>query len=180
MRCPYCHANNAEDTSFCSECGTYLLGDEQGTTGILTPSRSVLGDRQDDLERADGFENSLIRLRMHIAGSDRHLEFTVSSGRELLIGRNDAGSNIFPDVDLSSDDAHEKGVSRRHARIVERRGILVVEDLGSINGTSINTKRLPPYLPGKLSDGDQLQIGKIVFKVRIDRLPPGTGQLADQ
>ena len=58
-------------------------------------------------------------------------------------------------------------VSRRHARILKREGTVVVEDLGSINGTFINGKRLAPYLPEALHDGDQLQLGKLLIEVEL-------------
>ena len=43
----------------------------------------------------------------------------------------------------------------------------MVEDLGSINGTFINGKRLAPYLPEALHDGDQLQLGKLLIEVEL-------------
>ena len=43
----------------------------------------------------------------------------------------------------------------------------MVEDLGSINGTFINGKRLAPYLPEVLSHGDQLQLGKLLIEVEL-------------
>jgi pSer/pThr/pTyr-binding forkhead associated (FHA) protein len=59
------------------------------------------------------------------------------------------------------------GVSRRHARILKQGGMVVVEDMGSINGTFINGKRLDPYLPEVLNDGDILQLGKLKIEVKI-------------
>lgn len=61
-------------------------------------------------------------------------------------------------------------VSRRHCRIIKREGSVIVEDLGSANGTSVNgqsaTSPLPPLQPG-----DRLQIGPITFYVQIDGQP---------
>jgi hypothetical protein len=93
-------------------------------------------------------------------------EFHVS-GIEINIGRWDADSGIFPDVDLDEDDAEAK-VSRRHARIVNHNGQYFIEDLGSTNGTFVNRGRR--LLPGKrhmLQNGDEIIVGKTFLKFQI-------------
>jgi len=50
---------------------------------------------------------------------------------------------------------------------LKREGTVVVEDLGSINGTFINGKRLAPYLPEMLNDGDSLQLGRLLIEVKL-------------
>nr|WP_225937537.1 FHA domain-containing protein [Myxococcus sp. RHSTA-1-4] len=51
----------------------------------------------------------------------------------------------------------ERNVSRRHARLVRLNGHVVVEDLGSYNGTRINGERIAGQSP--LKEGDLIQIG---------------------
>ena len=70
-------------------------------------------------------------------------------------------------MDLTQFGGLEKGVSRRHARLKARRGAIVVEDLASINGTFVNGRRLIPYLPEVVRDGDQLQIGNIAIDLEV-------------
>jgi pSer/pThr/pTyr-binding forkhead associated (FHA) protein len=86
-----------------------------------------------------------------------------------IMGRVDPVSNVFPEIDLSNDGALAKSVSRRHARILKQSDNLFIEDLGSINGTFVNGKKLDPYLPEILSDGDRLQLGKLPIEVKIRR-----------
>ncbi|NMS24672.1 FHA domain-containing protein, partial [Vibrio parahaemolyticus] len=55
-------------------------------------------------------------------------------------------------------------ISRRHARIWREGNNFMLEDLGSSNGTSIessgaNIFRLPPRQPYKLAAGDRIRIG---------------------
>jgi hypothetical protein len=57
------------------------------------------------------------------------------------------------------------GVSRRHARIVVSGDGVLIEDLGSKNGTAVCGQRLTG--PRPLSDGDDVAIGsvRVVFRV---------------
>lgn len=86
---------------------------------------------------------------------------------EMHIGRWDADSGIFPDVDLDSDDLEAK-VSRRHARIIRRNEQYFIEDLGSTNGTFVNRgRRLLPGDRQQLRDGDEIIIGKTFLRFNI-------------
>ena len=49
-------------------------------------------------------------------------------------------------------------VSRRHAVVAHNGDHLEIEDLGSLNGTFLNRKRIESS--ARLGDGDELQIGK--------------------
>ena len=54
-------------------------------------------------------------------------------------------------------------LSHQHARIVERDGEYLLEDLGSTNGTSLNGKRMTA--PAPLRRGDRVQAGNLVVEV---------------
>jgi hypothetical protein len=93
-------------------------------------------------------------------------EFAIT-GIETSIGRWDADSGIFPDIDLDEDDPEAK-ISRRHARIIRHNGQFLIEDLGSTNGTFINRGRR--LLPGKrhvLQHGDEVIVGKTFLKFQV-------------
>lgn len=95
-------------------------------------------------------------------------EFAIS-GIETNIGRWDADSGIFPDIDLDEDDPEAK-ISRRHARIINHNGQYFIEDLGSTNGTFVNRGRR--LLPGKrqmLQNGDEIIVGKTFLKFQVLR-----------
>jgi hypothetical protein len=95
-------------------------------------------------------------------------EFPVHED-EAYVGRWDADSGIFPDVDLDSDDPEAK-VSRRHARITRRGGQYYIEDLGSTNGTFINRgRRLLPGDRQPLNDGDEIIIGKTFLRFHVTK-----------
>ena len=75
-------------------------------------------------------------------------------GDEITLGRA-AGCAIVV------DDTY---VSQLHARVFRRDGQLLVEDLGSTNGTYLNRQRVTA--PAVLRRGDRLQVGATIFEVR--------------
>jgi pSer/pThr/pTyr-binding forkhead associated (FHA) protein len=87
-------------------------------------------------------------------------------GVETLIGRFDPVTEMRPDVDLSEHDM-KRSVSRRHARILDTPdGLVVIEEVGALNGTFVNGTRLTAGQPHPLQDGDRLGFGmvKLVFR----------------
>jgi hypothetical protein len=74
---------------------------------------------------------------------------------ENLVGRRSDKKDIHPEIMIA-----DPGISRRHLSIRRRDdgGLLVIE-LGSTNGTSLNAAPLEPGIPTPLKDGDQLTLG---------------------
>ena len=88
------------------------------------------------------------------------------TGVETLIGRFDPVTEMRPDIDLSEHDM-KRSVSRRHARILDTPdGLVVVEEVGALNGTFVNGTRLTAGQPHPLQNGDRLGFGmvKLVFR----------------
>jgi len=52
---------------------------------------------------------------------------------------------------------HDDGVSRAHARVRREGNALMIEDLGSRNGTFVNGRRI--HAPSPLFEGDKIQLG---------------------
>ena len=61
----------------------------------------------------------------------------------------------------------EQNVSRKHARLTLRTGVLRIEDLGSYNGTSLNGSALSGV--ANLKDGDVILIGDYRLGIQEDR-----------
>jgi pSer/pThr/pTyr-binding forkhead associated (FHA) protein len=68
-------------------------------------------------------------------------------GERMTIGRS-------PEAEVFLDDVT---VSRNHALLVQRRDGLYIDDLGSLNGTYVNRRRIESH---RLQNGDELQVGK--------------------
>src|SRR4051812_31589428 len=54
-------------------------------------------------------------------------------------------------------------VSRKHCQLFEKKGLLIVKDLGSSNGTLVNGKKVDDQRV--LEAGDELTIGQVKLKV---------------
>jgi len=165
IECPACGKKHRPGTLFCTECGVYLptggtLRTEPLPTNELPRSRATSWQTMSpEEEKSEKFRP----LRIHILSNDRRVQLPAVP--ELLFGRLDAAHGIFPDLDLTGDGGLDMGVSRRHAKIVQRGGELFVEDVGSANGTFLNNQRLTPYLPYPLEEGDEIQIGRLRIRV---------------
>src|SRR5215218_6656538 len=67
-------------------------------------------------------------------------------------------------IGRASDNAliiEHSSVSRRHARLTVESGRLMVEDLGSANGTFIGEQPLAPNTPSLVADGQVLRLGDV-------------------
>ena len=166
IKCPVCQAEHPENTLFCDECGSYLQGGNQKETDPLAAAEVTWMEREETSEVPEEEEvASPVSLKLSIPDSGRDVELPLA--KEVNIGRLDPASASFPDIDLTSDGGLEKGVSRRHAKITRRGNEVFIEDLGSINGTFLNRKKLTPYLPQVLKSGDELQLGKLILRVNF-------------
>jgi predicted component of type VI protein secretion system len=66
-------------------------------------------------------------------------------------------------------------VSRKHCELFERKGLLMVKDLGSANGTLVNGKKVEGQRV--LEPGDELTLGPISFRVaKVGQAPPVRNQ----
>ncbi|MDQ3874166.1 MAG: FHA domain-containing protein [Actinomycetota bacterium] len=116
------------------------MGSETTMTFTPEPSDEDAAELAEDV----GIKGPALVVR---SGGGRTGETFRATGERTLIGRS-------PDCDIFLDDVT---VSRKHAVLLERDGVFVIEDQGSLNGTFVNRKRIES---AELEDGDELQIGK--------------------
>ncbi len=102
------------------------------------------------------------RLTLHqITQDDTHQVIISLSAPDIegyIIGRSDQSSTYIPDIDLSPYEAKKRGVSRRHAVLLNYNNVVHVMDLDSMNGTFINGTRVIPNEPHALRYGDKLTV----------------------
>jgi hypothetical protein len=83
--------------------------------------------------------------------------------RDLVIGREDPISGIFPEVDLTPYGGETGGVSRQHARLTNNNGQWTVTDLHSTNYTRVDGARVEPDVPMPVNNGARLQFGRVTM-----------------
>ena len=146
MHCPECGLVNAEGANYCQKCGAFLA-DREHREGDDTTAAWQIGETG-DIEPVDpeavASDSAALVIR---AGGGRAGETFLLAGDQTRIGRS-------PDAEVFLDDVT---VSRNHALLVRRRDGVYIDDLGSLNGTYVNRRRIESH---KLVDGDELQIGK--------------------
>lgn len=168
IKCPFCQAVHVANTIFCDECGNYLVeGEKPETDPLDTLEIESTEEEPDDLEAILPAQSGVKPKAVQFKIGDRELEFRLPLQKPIQFGRVDPSSDTYPEIDLSDNGHASKSVSRRHARIFQQGNDLIIEDLASINGTFINRKRLDPYLPEILHDGDVLYLGKVCVEVKI-------------
>jgi predicted component of type VI protein secretion system len=86
---------------------------------------------------------------------------------DVLLGRFDSVTGLSPDVDLTNED-QSRNISRRHARLVIRDGKhFVAEEIGTMNGTFLNGKRLPTGVLTPIRDGDELTLCRLPLSFKL-------------
>ncbi len=78
-------------------------------------------------------------------------QFAIEDGERLIIGRG-------ADADVVVDNT---AISRKHTAIERKNGVYFIEDLGSLNGTMVNGKKIDTCV--QLFDDDVVEVGKFLL-----------------
>ena len=132
----------SEAANYCARCGSLLHKGEAGEqTMSYTPEEAA---DEAAAVRGGGGKGPALVVR---SGGGRAGESFFPSEQRTLIGRS-------PECDVFLDDVT---VSRPSCGARPRRRNVTITDLGSLNGTFVNRKRIES---AELDDDDELQIGK--------------------
>jgi pSer/pThr/pTyr-binding forkhead associated (FHA) protein len=147
VKCRRCGHDNEVGANFCSSCGTPLSGDEETTLTLAAIEdrqalEEELGAALTDLPAGVGL---LVVRRGPNAGSTYVLDRPTTT-----VGRH-------PDSDIFLDDVT---VSRRHAQVRQVDGRYELDDVGSLNGTYVDHRRIDT---ATLHDLAELQVGRYVL-----------------
>ncbi|HJZ61426.1 MAG TPA: FHA domain-containing protein [Miltoncostaeaceae bacterium] len=144
MYCPECGFHQSEAHNYCERCGALLH--VEGKVGDTTGPFAIGDAEADSGVWSGGVAVEGPTLAVRSGGGPTGEIFPV--GRWVTIGRS-------PDSDIFLDDVT---VSRNHAVVFRNDDTVVLKDLGSLNGTYVNRRRIEE--DEVLADGDELQIGK--------------------
>jgi FHA domain/Double zinc ribbon len=174
--CPSCGAQNPAGEAFCSNCGANMMGTPApaavgGNPATVLPPTSVDTQAPDAglgsapaVTAAPTAAPAALTARLIVEADNQ--EFDLSGKDNVVIGREDAVSNIFPDVDLTPHGGEEGGVSRLHARIFVENGQYMIEDENSTNFTFVNRQRLAGKTPTLLHDNDEIKLGRVLLRFK--------------
>ena len=134
----------------------------QHTYSDPQPSPGVF-DEDEDMDATSFFDDeedsqseSLIEYSMR--SMDGSYDVEVLKGKPILVGRNKKQCALV---------LQDKGVSRVHAKLyVGDDNALYVNDIGSVNGTYVNDRRIANFHPVRLSSGDRVKFYIEEFQVR--------------
>jgi hypothetical protein len=177
--CPVCTHENTYGALSCAQCYSPLveLTNNQENTPLPTdrmflPKEPISPKRQLSRHTA---ALPIDSIALYIDDYDEPLVVPVS--QQAILGRYTPNSATQPRIDLGPFGGYDKGISRIHAIIRRTDAGLIIEDLGSSNGSWLNSQRLKPYIPSPLRSGDLLRLGQV--KIEIHFSSSAMRQLAD-
>ena len=152
-KCSDCGKENLDGMLFCEDCGAKL-------------SDAAPSDSSSEFEDIMPTSESEPNLKLVVSNTGE--EIPLPEKDEVIIGREDPVSAVFPDIDTTPYGGEDEGVSRQHAKIFRQEDEYFVEDLNSVNSTFLNKAKLEPETPLPISEGDELMLGRLRFDVAMN------------
>jgi hypothetical protein len=160
MICSQCKTTNPRGTLFCNICFTPLNGDEKKDE-ILAVKPLQISNAQVQIEppRLIILENSFP------TGQTINLPCPPCDSA-LLIGRTDLKNSIVVDIDVTIYGGLEKGVSRKHAKILYENNSFFIEDWESSLGTFINKEKLSKGVQKVIKNNDEIRFANFITRFK--------------
>lgn len=149
-QCSDCGTENIDGMLYCENCGAELNETEPSESFTETEEIIPIGGPT---------------LKLIVANTGE--EIFMPEKDEVIIGREDPVSAVFPDIDTTAYGGEDDGVSRKHAKISRQGDEYFIEDLNSVNSTFLNKNKLDPESPLLISDGDELMLGRLKLNVAL-------------
>ena len=158
MKCRRCGHENELGANYCSSCGTPLSGDEETTLTL-----AAIEDRQ-------AIEEELGAALTELAPGVGLLVVRrgPNAGSTYVLDRDETTLGRHPDSNIFLDDVT---VSRRHARVRRVDVRYELADVGSLNGTYVDHRRIDT---ATLHDLAEVQVGRYVLTFVLGG-PEGAG-----
>ena len=158
--CPFCKLKNRADAAICEHCGKSFESaphknstprDAEWVTKYLNEDLDEKVEKVSKKAPAEGIAIYLL---------DQTQPVEIRPEDEFFIGRltEETKEKV---VDLTSYNAFDMGVSRRHLMIKRAGKGYNAIDLFSTNGTWVNEVNLVPQSPFPLKSGSQIRLGKM-------------------
>ena len=173
IRCPNCLHEDMLGALFCAECGTQLV--DQKSTKTTEDHPVGLPQTPVELELPSSHSEEPLfppptqdaPLSLNIVSSGEIIP--IKELTDVTLGRFSKGASVIPDIDLSPYNAYECGVSRMHISIHVGEDQISITDLGSVNGTRVNGRKISANQPHPVKNGDILTLGKLKIQVLLKK-----------
>jgi pSer/pThr/pTyr-binding forkhead associated (FHA) protein len=142
--CGYCGEENIDEAKFCDICGKQFVEAPKKHPTINVKAKPAV-------------------LHSITTG----MTYELDPDEEMLIGRGDPSRGLEPQILLDDPGALEDGVSRLHAKVICKENEYYILDLNSTNSTYLNKRKLVPQEQNKLVDGDEIQLGRYLIRMRF-------------
>lgn len=163
FKCSNCGTPYTLNDSECEVCG-HVLFDPQRSTVALQIDPTVLRLRHTQVSTSACHPQKSVALVVRGIVE----RFIFEEGTEIVLGRTDWITTDPKHFDLTRYGGQDKGVSRTHALLRFTGEAITVTDLGSSNGTFLNTQRLEPNAPQAVHTEDKLMLGSLSMIVRFE------------
>jgi hypothetical protein len=163
--CRICGNQTTEGASFCGMCGAPVREVGRSTVRLNEDVFKEIAMRSKQRrapEQAAPVRKGLMRLELVELGH----AIVIPVKEKIILGRPDPVTNIKPDVDFTSLAGYRMGVSRRHAEIHwYHDNVLNLYDMGSSNGTFLNSERLGINQAYPIYNADEIRLGQLSIYV---------------
>ena len=169
--CPQCGHKNLPGAPYCEKCWTTL----SGTPSVPRRTTLTLSAVSTDVDAATANRRRVKRTAHVGMLGARSIALYVDSQSEplivMLLGQVILGRAVLlaaPSlVDLSPYGAGDKGVSRQHCSLNRGSTGIMVQDMGSSNGTWLEEVRLEPYQSVPITSGALLRLGQLELEIYL-------------
>ncbi|MBL8094658.1 MAG: FHA domain-containing protein [Anaerolineales bacterium] len=180
ITCPSCRHTELDGELYCTTCGAQLWGLAADATVTIAPARKFATEPKPntsartaptppplealigDADRSLPVPPGAIGLRL----IDADTLLTLQGKDAYIIGR-EAGAESQPDAELGAHGGRDLGVSRQHARLSRLKGQVLLEDLGSANGTWLNGEPVNAGTPMRLENGDLVKFARLLVRIEF-------------
>jgi hypothetical protein len=136
VKCPVCQGDVSTSATTCPACGGVLATLPVPLPTIhLSPSASVLPPARSTSDIFDRCASVILQFQ------PTGICVSLALPQPMVLGRG-AATNFSTFLDLTDLGAVQHGVSRHHAQLRRDGNRLMIQDLGSTNGTFLNELRL--------------------------------------
>lgn len=160
--CPNCGTLNPPLSIHCKKCQFNMRDVKSAEQTLLVPEETQDIPMQSPTRRAYFPKNK--RLQFYVEQAEKNLDISFENDNHMILGRGAPESHVMR-IDLAPYGAASYGVSRRHVRLIRMPAILIVEDLGTLNGTYINGEKLSSGHAYVLCHGDTLRLGGLSLRI---------------